>query len=367
MPPVDLDRFRDPAIAERLIARIRRLADRPSALMEVCGTHTMAIAQSGIRGLLPAPITLLSGPGCPVCVTPMADIDRMIAIARLDGAIMATFGDMMRVPGSHGSLGQAKAAGADVRLVYSPLDALALATANPGRQVVFAGVGFETTAPTIAATVIKALRRRMTNFTVYPAFKLVPPALEAILSGGQVNVDGFLLPGHVSAVIGTAPYRFVAERHRRPCAIAGFEPLDILAGIVSLMEQRRSGQAAIENCYTRSVPPDGNPAALRLLDKVFTPVDAAWRAIGVIPGSGLAFRPPYAGFDAAQRFPVNVAEQAEPAGCLCGRVMMGLARPGQCGHFGLACTPIQPVGPCMVSSEGACAAWYKYGIAGDSR
>lgn len=344
-----------------LIARIEALADRPVSLMEVCGTHTMAISQFGIRGLIPGAVTLLSGPGCPVCVTPLADIDRMIAIARLDGVIMATFGDMVRVPGSGGSLGRARADGADVRIVYSPLDALEIAAGAPDRQVVFAGVGFETTAPTIAATVAAARQRGIGNFTVYPAFKLVPPALQALLSGRQAKIDGFLLPGHVSAVIGLAPYRFIAELHRTPCAVAGFEPLDILAGIVSLLEQRRAGQALIANSYSRAVPEQGNPEARRLLDEVFLAADASWRAIGDIPGSGLAFRPGYGAFDASLRFPVSVPPAAEPEGCLCGRVMMGLAQPHQCGHFGKRCTPSDPVGPCMVSSEGVCAAWHKYG------
>ncbi|MCU0607406.1 MAG: hydrogenase formation protein HypD [Candidatus Edwardsbacteria bacterium] len=363
MAQFDPDRFRDPALAAGLVARIARLAGRPAALMEVCGTHTMAIAQHGIRGLIPASITLLSGPGCPVCVTALADIDRMIAIASLDGVITATFGDMVRVPGSAGSLGRAKAGGADVRTVYSPLDALAIAAANPGRQVVFAGVGFETTAPTIAATVLEAERDGLGNFSVYPAFKLVPPALEAVLSGAGAAVDGLLLPGHVSAIIGTGPYRFIAERYRTPCAIAGFEPLDILEAIALLLEQRESGRTGIANEYRRGVPEAGNPEALRLLDRVFQPVDAVWRAVGALPRSGLGFREPYAAFDASRKFPVTVVPAPEPEGCRCGQVMMGLARPDQCGHFGTSCTPSRPVGPCMVSSEGACAAWYKYGVA----
>lgn len=363
MPQFDPDRFRDPAPVAGLVERIKRLAGRPAALMEVCGTHTMAIAQHGIRGLIPGNITLLSGPGCPVCVTALSDIDRMVAIAGLDGVVTATFGDMVRVPGSHGSLGRAKAGGADVRTVYSPLDALAIAAANPDRQVVFAGVGFETTSPTIAATVIEAGRAGIGNFSVYPAFKLVPPALEAILSGGQVAVDGLLLPGHVSAIIGTEPYRFIAERHRTPCVVAGFEPLDILEAVALLLEQRSSGRILVANEYRRGVPERGNPEARRVMDLVFEPTDAVWRAIGAIPRSGLGFREPYAAFDASRKFPVAVAPAPEPEGCRCGQVMMGQARPDQCGHFGTACTPSQPVGPCMVSSEGACAAWYKYGVA----
>lgn len=367
MQLTDLDRFRDPAIAKKLVAKIESLSGRPAAFMEVCGTHTMAISQFGIRGLIPGSIKLLSGPGCPVCVTSLFDIDRMIAIARLDGVVLATFGDMMRVPGSHGSLSRAKADGADVRIVYSPLDALALASGNRSAQVVFAGVGFETTSPTIAATVAEASGAGVTNFSVYPAFKLVPPALEAILSGGRVGIDGFLLPGHVSAVIGAGPYRFIAEKYHTPCVIAGFEPLDILEGIASLLQQRDEMQHAhgtvrIANEYRRSVPEAGNPRALELIDRVFQPVDAMWRAIGNIPRSGLGFRDAFAQFDASKRFPVDVDPAPEPAGCLCGQVMMGLTQPPDCRHFGAACTPSEPVGPCMVSSEGACAAWYKYGV-----
>jgi hydrogenase expression/formation protein HypD len=362
MTGLNLDRFRDPALAQRLVAKIASLATAPVSLMEVCGTHTMAISQYGIRGLLPASVRLLSGPGCPVCVTSLGDIDRMIAIARQPGVVLATFGDMVRVPGSAGSLAAARAAGADVRVVYSALDALETAVAEPAKQVVFAGVGFETTSPTIAATVAEARGRGIANFSVYPAFKLVPPALEAILGGGRVRIDGFLLPGHVSAVIGAKPYRFIVEKYQLPCVIAGFEPLDILESIALLLEQTgHQSEISVRNEYSRSVPEDGNPDALRILDEVFQPVDAMWRAIGVIPQSGLGFRPEYARFDASRRFDITAAPAPEPEGCRCGQVMMGLLQPGQCGLFGTTCTPSEPVGPCMVSSEGACAAWYKYG------
>ena len=363
MTGINLDRFRDPALAQRLVAKIAALATAPAALMEVCGTHTMAISQYGIRGLLPQRVKLLSGPGCPVCVTSLGDIDRMIAIARQPGVVLATFGDMVRVPGSAGSLAAARASGADVQVVYSALDALEMAVAEPAKQVVFAGVGFETTSPTIAATVVEARDRCISNFSVYPAFKLVPPALGAILGGGRVHIDGFLLPGHVSAIIGSRPYRFIAEQYKLPCVIAGFEPLDILESIALLLEQvQGKSEVGVRNEYARSVPEDGNPDAMRILDQVFQPVDAMWRAIGIIPQSGLGFRPEYSRFDASRLFDITVAPAPEPEGCRCGQVMMGLIQPSQCGHFGKTCTPSQPVGPCMVSSEGACAAWYKYGV-----
>jgi len=368
----DLDRFREPAIAEKLVAKIKTLAVRPVSFMEVCGTHTMAIAQFGIRGLLPANITLLSGPGCPVCVTALFDIDRMIAIASLKNVIFTTFGDMIRVPGSSTSLRQAKSQGADIRVLYSPLDALQIAVVNPEKQVVFAGVGFETTSPTIIATVLEAHDQGIANFSVYPVFKTVPNALKAILGSGKTRIDGFLCPGHVSAIIGSKPYQFIPAQYGIPCVIAGFEPLDILESIVILLEQiwahEKEGLAfSVQTEYRRGVPDAGNPRALALLEKVTEPCAAEWRAIGSIPETGLRFKPEFKTFDATSRFDVNVPPAIEPQGCICGRVMMGLAQPPDCRHFGTACTPSEPIGPCMVSSEGACAAWFKYGVSGTER
>lgn len=363
---IDLDKFRDPAIAKKLVARIEDLCDGTYAFMEVCGTHTMAISQFGIRGLIPGSIKLLSGPGCPVCVTSLYDIDRMIAIAGLKEIIFTTFGDMIRVPGSRSSLREIKSQGADVRLVYSPLDALQIAAENSAKQVVFAGVGFETTSPTIIATVLEAQKSELKNFSVYPAFKTVPTALKAILESGKTRIDGFLCPGHVSAIIGSRPYRFIPAEYQIPCVIAGFEPLDILESLVLLLEQiaahKKDGSAfSVQTEYRRGVPDEGNPHALAMIDKVMQPCPAEWRAIGNIPDTGLCFRDEYREFDASRKYDIKVEPAREPAGCICGQVMMGLNQPDECAMFGKACTPGNPVGPCMVSSEGACAAWYKYG------
>lgn len=363
---IDLDKFRDPAVAAKLVKRIEVLCDGPAAFMEVCGTHTMAISQFGIRGLIPKSIKLLSGPGCPVCVTSLYDIDRMIAIAGQKDVIFTTFGDMVRVPGSRSSLREAKSQGADVRILYSPLDALQIAQENPHKQVVFAGVGFETTSPTIIATVLEAKEKCIGNFSVYPAFKTVPHALKAILESGQTRIDGFLCPGHVSAIIGSKPYQFIPEKYQIPCVIAGFEPLDILESIVMLLEQirdhKKDGSAfSVQTEYRRGVPDAGNPSALAMLDKVTEPCPAEWRAIGSIPETGLCFRQEYSAFDASKRFYIKVEPAIEPQGCICGQVMMGLHQPDECPMFGKKCTPESPVGPCMVSSEGACAAWHKYG------
>jgi hydrogenase expression/formation protein HypD len=363
---VDLDRFRDPKLAAGLAARIKKLAVKPASLMEVCGTHTMAIAQHGIKSLLPPTVRLLSGPGCPVCVTSRQDIDRMVAIASLPGTALATFGDMVRVPGSAGSLAEARARGADVRVVYSCLDALEAARTEYNKNIVFAGVGFETISPTVAATVLEARRLGARNFSVYPAFKLVPPALRAVLDSSRTAVDGFILPGHVSAIIGSKPYAFLADEYRRPGAIAGFEPLDILEAIALLLEMIAQGRSAIANEYRRGAPEQGNQEALRILYSVFRPVDAEWRAIGRMPRSGLGFTEEFRDYDASAKFEVTAGPTAEPEGCGCGQVMLGLLEPDQCGLFGKTCTPQSPVGPCMVSSEGACAARYKYGGRGDA-
>ncbi len=330
--------------------------------MEVCGTHTMAIAASGMRRLLPKELRMLSGPGCPVCVTSQGDIDRVLALAGLPDVIITTFGDMMKVKGSKGlDLNSMRERGADVRVVYSPLDAVALAEANPGREVVFIGVGFETTAPVIAAAVARAKKLGLKNFSSTAFFKLVPPALEMLLSDPENRIHGFMLPGHVSAIIGLAPYRFVAEKRRVPCVVTGFEPLDILAGINMLLRQVVSGEPRVEDEYFRAVPQDGNPAARKLMAEAFTVSAASWRAIGTLKGTGLSFSKAYAAFDAVKKFRVPYKDAPEPKGCLCGQILLGKALPPDCRLFGKACTPSSAVGPCMVSSEGACAAWFKYG------
>ncbi len=352
--------YHDPRIARSLVGRIQALASRPMRFMEVCGTHTVAIFRHGIRALLPGSITLLSGPGCPVCVTDQADIDAFVDLARRDGVIVATFGDLMRVPGSGSSLKAQSAEGADVRVVYSPLDAVDLARRTPEKQVVFLGVGFETTAPAVAAAILTAQRAGLANFSVYSAHKTVPTALCALAGSGQVRIDGFLLPGHVSVIIGVEAYRSFFEQYHVPSVIAGFEPSDILQAILMLTRQVADSRPALENAYTRVVAAHGNIQAQHLLERVFAPFDARWRGIGVIPGSGLALRPEYAQFDALRRFALTIAPVPEPKGCACGEILTGVKTPAQCALFRKRCTPLNPVGPCMVSSEGTCAAYYRF-------
>lgn len=329
--------------------------------MEVCGTHTMSIYQYGLRSLLPSSVRLVSGPGCPVCVTPIDYVDRAIAYARRPGTIVASFGDMLRVPGSSSSLLQERARGADVRIVYSVLDAVTLAARHPDRQVVFLGVGFETTAPTVAAGILVAEARGLANFFVLGAHKTIPVPMQVLSADPELAIDGYLCPAHVSTVIGGDAYRFLAERHGVPCVVTGFEPADILQGVAMLIAQRLEQRSAVEIQYRRFVTPEGNRKARDLLGKVFVPTDTAWRGIGVIPQSGLVIAPRYAAFDAEQALPVVVEESREAAGCLCGEVLKGKVMPADCPLFGTVCTPEEPVGACMVSSEGSCAAAYKYG------
>ena len=345
-----------------LFSTIHDLAAERVSLMEVCGTHTMAIGRFGLRSMMPPGLSLLSGPGCPVCVTPCADIDRVIAMSREPGVTVVTFGDMMRVPGSCGSLALARASGADVRVIYSAVDAIDVAAGDPERLVVLFGVGFETTSPTVAATLTLAARRGIANLLLYPAFKLVPPAMEAICSSGATAIDGFICPGHVSAVIGSGPYEPIASAHGTPCVIAGFEARDIVEAVAMLLGQIAQRRHEVEIQYTRAVPPEGNPRARAALAQVLVTCDAEWRGIGPIPRSGLTLGPRFAGLDARLRIAVE-AEQAaqEPEGCSCGEVMRGIIVPPECPLFGGACVPESPVGPCMVSGEGACAAYMRYG------
>ncbi|MFH1868198.1 MAG: hydrogenase formation protein HypD [Candidatus Omnitrophota bacterium] len=333
---------------------------RKIKLMEVCGTHTMAIARSGIKRLLPEEIELISGPGCPVCVTPQGEIDKAISISRLHGVIMVTFGDMMRVPGSHGSLQDAKREGADVRVVYSCMDALDIAERNSDKQAVFMGVGFETTSPTIASTIIEAKKRRIKNFFILSNFKLVFPALSAISSSKKVKVDGFICPGHVSVITGTLPYEKIAKRYKKPCVIMGFDDIDILKGIKRLVEKIRSRSYGVEIEYSRAVRKNGNAKAMQVLRSVFDVKDSQWRGLGEIKLSGLKLKNKFSGFDADKRFKVKVPESSIPKACACGEVLQGIKSPKDCGLFRKACTPRNPIGPCMVSQEGTCAAYYKY-------
>jgi hydrogenase expression/formation protein HypD len=355
-----VDEFGDPDLAATLVEGIRRRSTRPIRIMEFCGTHTVAIFKHGIRQLLPATIELLSGPGCPVCVTANSDLDWSIALAREPDVIVTTFGDMVRVPGSRSSLEQAKAEGGDVRLVYSPLDALRIARENPDRAVVFVGIGFETTAPTIAATVLQAEEEGIGNFFVVSLHKLTPPAMKAILDLGESRLDGVIGPGHVTTVIGSQAWEFVPRDYGLSCVVTGFEPLDVLQGIYTLVERIESEDPGVDNAYTRSVRADGNQRALDLMYEVFEVCAADWRGIGSIPDSGLAFKGEFRRFAAWGRFDVDPGPPEEPAGCICGDVIRGAARPTECPLFGTVCTPPRPVGPCMVSSEGTCAAYYRY-------
>jgi hydrogenase expression/formation protein HypD len=362
-----IDEFRDPALARRLVDQIRHaVAGRaarasPIRLMEFCGGHTHAIFRFGLREMLTGMVEMRSGPGCPVCVTSGSDLDAAIALAEIPGVILATFGDMMRVPGSRGTLQESRAAGGDVRMVYSPLDAVAMARDNPQREVVFLGVGFETTAPGIAAAVLRAEEEQTPNFSVLSMHKLTPPAMRAILDAGEVALDGIIGPGHVSAVIGSNAWSFLPTEYGMSCAVSGFEPLDLLAAVASLVEAVTTGTPGVFNTYTRSVRPAGNPVALQMLDSVFEVAPAVWRGFGVIPASGLRLRSELAHRDAARRFSVQVEVVPEPAGCRCGEVLRGAIDPTDCALFRRVCTPRNPVGPCMVSAEGACAAYYKYG------
>ena len=360
MPMPHQEAYRDPDLARQLIRAIHRRGRRPVNLMEVCGTHTMAIFRHGIRAVLPDTIRLLSGPGCPVCVTSQTEIDAFIAYARTNGTIVATFGDLLRVPGTESSLQREKAAGRDVRVVYSAYDALQIAQAHPDKQVVFLGIGFETTAPTIAAALVAAREMKVTNFLVACAHKTVPPALDALTRNDRVAIDGFLLPGHVSVILGVEAYRPFFEAYRVPCVVAGFEPADILEAVRRLVEQIASGKPQLENAYARAVGSDGNPKARAVMASVFESADAVFRGIGTIPGSGLRIRAAFAAHDAAVQLPVQVPEAKEPAGCACGDILTGVKTPPECRLFRKACTPENPVGPCMVSSEGTCAAYYRF-------
>ena len=355
-----VDEFRDAVPVQRVAAAIRAATTRPWTLMEVCGGQTHAIVRFGIDQLLPPGLELLHGPGCPVCVTPVALVDRAIAIAAIDGVVLCSFGDMLRVPGSARDLLTAKAAGADVRVVYSPLDALHVAEREPEREVVFFAVGFETTAPATAMAVHEARRRGVRNFSLLVSHVLVPPALRAILEAPGHRVDGFLAAGHVCTVMGLDEYHPIAARYRVPIVVTGFEPLDLLEGIHRCVLQLESGRAEVENQYARSVQAAGNAAARAMLDEVFEVTPRDWRGIGAIPASGLRLRAPFAAHDAERRFAVGDVGGAEPAECLSGLVLQGRIKPPECPAFGTRCTPDTPLGATMVSSEGACAAYHRY-------
>lgn len=357
---IDFSAFKDPKLARGLIETIHRLAPEHATLMEVCGTHTVAIARNGIRDLMPEGLRLASGPGCPVCVTCNRDIDTVIALARIPNVTITTFGDMTRVPGSTSSLLAEQAAGRSVEIVYSPLDALAFAKAHPEREVVFVGVGFETTTPLVAMAIKRAKAMGLSNFTVFAAHKNMPGALELIVGDPTLELDALILPGHVSTIIGAEPYRFLAEKYGIPGVITGFEPVDVLQGIAMLVRQLHEGRAEIEIAYARGVMPEGNSVALAAIDEVFETCTATWRGLGDIPGSGYRIRDEFANFDAVRRFEPDVEPTRDPKGCRCGDVLRARIAPNECPLFRTVCTPENPVGPCMVSSEGSCAAYYRY-------
>ena len=353
--------FRRSDLAEGLIAQINQRSRTPARLMEFCGGHTVTIFKYGIRQILPDNIEMVSGPGCPICVTANADLDKAIALAKMPQVIIATFGDMLKVPGSHTSLQELKAEGSDVRIVYSALDAIAIAQENPTRSVVFLGVGFETTAPTIAASILQAEDRRINNYYVLSLHKLCPPVIRAILDSGEVELQGLVCPGHVSVIIGSHPWDFIARDYGIPCVVSGFEPVDILQCVAMLVDQVESGRSEVEIAYRRGVRPEGNEEAIRLMEQVFEPGPAAWRGIGEVPDSGLKIRKEYQHFDATIAFDIDPGQPYEPEGCICGDILRGVKTPPDCQLFGNACTPQYPVGPCMVSSEGTCSAYYNYG------
>lgn len=357
-----IEEYRDSEISRKLIKKIKDISKREIRLMEVCGTHTVSIFRSGIRSVLPSTISLLSGPGCPVCVTDQTEIDAFIELSRVDDVIITTFGDLMRVPGTTSSLQKQRAEGKDIRVVYSTIDALEIARKNPDKKVVFLGVGFETTAPTIAAAIYSADQMKVDNFSVLSAHKLVPPALEALMATDDVLIDGFILPGHVSVIIGEKAYQPFCSKHHVPCVIAGFEPIDILQAISMLVTQIETGTPRLENAYGRAVTHEGNTRAQKMLEDVFEPADACWRAIGVIPQSGLKIRRKYERHDAGRIFDIEVSGSMDPRGCACGEILTGTKTPPECPLYKTVCTPIDPIGPCMVSTEGTCAAYYKYHV-----
>jgi len=357
-----IDEYRQSDLARKLADKITHLTDQPLKLMEVCGGHTHTIFKYGIEDLLPFNIEMIHGPGCPVCVIPLGRVDDAISIAQQPGVIFTTFGDAMRVPGSKSSLLDAKAQGADVRMVYSPLDALRIAMKNPDRQVVFLALGFETTAPSTAMTILQAQRDNVSNFTAFCNHIMIIPALKAMLDSPDLKLDGFVGPGHVSTVIGTRCYEFVPSEYGKPLVVSGFEPLDVLQSVYMIVKQIIEGRAEVENQYPRAVARDGNPKALEVLAEIFEPRDYfEWRGLGSIAHSGMRLKHKYARFDAELRFEVPGLRIADPKACQCGEILKGVKKPWECKVFGTACTPETPIGSCMVSSEGACAAYYNFG------
>jgi hydrogenase expression/formation protein HypD len=342
------------------LQRAAACAGRDLSFMEVCGTHTVNAFRSGLHSLLPSNIKLLSGPGCPVCVTSQGDIDQMIELSRDGRVTICTYGDMLRVVGRSGSLQEARAEGADVRVIYSALDAVELAKQLPARQVVLAAIGFETTAPATAVAIKQAFDAGLENFSALISHKCILPAMRALLDGTEVGVNGFILPGHVSVITGSEIFREIVQRYRMPCVVTGFEGTQIAAALARLIEMCVEGEPRLENLYPQAVTPEGNLAAQQIIDEIFEPSTVAWRGLGELPDSGLALRAPYAQFDAHRRFSLAIPDNTEPPGCRCGEVITGKATPRDCPLFAKVCTPVNAIGPCMVSSEGTCQAWFKY-------
>jgi hydrogenase expression/formation protein HypD len=350
--------FGDPKLVADLAAKIASLGVTNAQLMEVCGTHTVSLAKHGVKALLPGGVRIVSGPGCPVCVTSDSDLSQALQVAKTEGVTLATFGDMMRVPVDGVSLLKLKARGCDVRTIYSPFDIFALPS---DKEVVFFGVGFETTSPGVAAVLREAQRRGVKNLSIISCFKLIPPALRALLEGGDARIDGLILPGHVSTIIGTRAYDFLVKEFNVPCVIAGFEPIDLMLSVYSLLKMIKTKKPMLVNTYTRSVRAEGNPDAVRIISEYFEPVGSEWRGLGTIPRSGLALRDEHSNLDARLKFDLRPTTVPEPVGCMCPEVLRGVALPTDCPLFSKECTPENPVGPCMVSSEGACAAYHNYG------
>jgi hydrogenase expression/formation protein HypD len=360
-----IDEYRDTKLLKGLADKIRGYKSVNASIMEFCGGHTVAILKYGIRQVLPEGVRMLSGPGCPVCVTDNSELDRAMEYAKMDGVILVSYGDMLRVPGSKASLSDLRAEGADIRFVYSPLDALTIAEQNVMKKVIFFAVGFETSTPAVAATILKAKTKGLRNFFVYSALKYTLPAAKAILKMGEVRLDGILGPGHVSTIIGYSAWEVLSSEYKIPIVISGFEPLDILISIDMLLNQISNGCAMVENEYRRSVTDKGNREALRLMAEVFEAADVNWRGLGILPESGFKIRKGYADYDAEVCFPVEIGQPSRNEGCRCDEVLRGLIEPIECPLFKGVCTPETPIGPCMVSSEGACAAYFHFGVMGE--
>lgn len=354
-----IDEYRDKELVIKLSEEIRKISVKPISLMEVCGGHTMSVQRFGLPSLLPGTIRLLSGPGCPVCVSDRKFIDQAIAYSRIPEVIVTTYGDLIRVPGSTSTLDREKALGADIRIVYSVMDAMEIAKKNPGKKIVFLGIGFETTAPASAAAVIGAYQQHIPNFYLFSSHKIMPPAMSALIDEG-VKIDGYIAPGHVSTITGTSIYSDIAEKYHLGCVIAGFEPVDLMEAILMLVRQIEFGKQRVEIQYKRAVKPEGNVKAQEMLDEVFELRDDWWRGLGVLPASGYGIRKKYSAYDSEKEIPVEVEPTRIDKGCICGEILKGLKNPKECKLFGKGCTPQNPVGPCMVSNEGACHAYFRY-------